>query len=41
MPIERRRAQTMNNGMNPNGQKPVDGNKSKKIAEKDKDCTIF
>ena len=41
MPIERRRAQTMNNGMNPNGQKPVDGNQSKKIAEKDKDCTIF
>ena len=41
MPIERRRAQTMNNGMNPNGKKPVDGNQSKKIAEKDKDCTIF
>lgn len=41
MPIERRRAQTMINGTNPNGKKPVDGNQSKKIAEKDKDCTIF
>ena len=41
MPIERRRAQTMNNGMNPNGKKPIEGNQSKKITEKDKDCTIF